>query len=231
VSSTLVSLEPTLTSTGNGTNSNSGSPVLRPIDTASNYGAPQASSPNAPNDKGPAHHDDYFAKAPRIPNGSTRSLPTTPHGSKGNITFSPRIQFHDAWSPQDYDRRGDVATCNRLTPMLAQQIKEELNTFKMVWSITLDCQSQANRNAGDGGPRTFQTTYALFLMIMHLSSGHGVLAIPSKFALVHWSKIIYELPCQLTIMFWLLRTSILASICSRVETNLLAGDEQAKQHL
>jgi len=65
-------------------------------------------------------------------------LPSTPHGSKGNITFSPRIQFHDAWSPQDYDRRGDIATCNRLTPMLAQQIKEELNSFKMVCAITLD---------------------------------------------------------------------------------------------
>lgn len=76
-------------------------------------------------------NDDYFTK-PRIPNGSTRSLPSTPQGSKGNITFSPRIQFHDAWSPQDYDRRGDIATCNRLTPMLAQQIKEELNSFKMV---------------------------------------------------------------------------------------------------
>ena len=49
-----------------------------------------------------------------------------------NISFSPRIQFHDTWPPGEYDRRGEIATCNRLTPMLAQQIKEELNTFKMV---------------------------------------------------------------------------------------------------
>jgi hypothetical protein len=49
-----------------------------------------------------------------------------------NISFSPRIQFHDTWPGTEYDRRGEIATCNRLTPMLAQQIKEELNTFKMV---------------------------------------------------------------------------------------------------
>ena len=91
---------------------------------------------NAPitptHDKGKANIDDYFTKPPKIMNGSTRSLPVTPAGGSRNITFSPRIQFHDAWSPHDYDRRGDIATCNRLTPMLAQQIKEELNSFKMV---------------------------------------------------------------------------------------------------
>ena len=71
---------------------------------------------------------DYFT--PRLV--ATKSVPSTPGGSKGNISFSPRIQFHDAWSATEYDRRGEIATCNRLTPMLAQQIKEELNTFKMV---------------------------------------------------------------------------------------------------
>jgi hypothetical protein len=40
--------------------------------------------------------------------------------------------FFETWPSQEYDRRGEVATCNRLTPMLAQQIKEELNSFKMV---------------------------------------------------------------------------------------------------
>ncbi|KAH3916536.1 hypothetical protein HBI56_047010 [Parastagonospora nodorum] len=115
----------------NGTGSDSGSPVLRPTDKAPSF---RSNSPSTPNDKGSVRNEDYFAR-PRIPNGSTRSLPSTPQGSKGNITFSPRIQFHDAWSPQDYDRRGDIATCNRLTPMLAQQIKEELNSFKMEMEV------------------------------------------------------------------------------------------------
>lgn len=114
----------------NNTSSDSGSPVLRPVDVGQIYGA---STPGTPvNDK--KRHDDYFAKPPRFPTGSTRSLPTTPQGGR-NISFSSRIQFHDAWSPSDYDRRGDIATCNRLTPMLAQQIKEELNSFKMEMEV------------------------------------------------------------------------------------------------
>ncbi|OWY57957.1 Protein BNI4 [Alternaria alternata] len=119
-----------------GTNSDSGSPVLKPVDMGPNVGSSRSSSPATPKTEvGQARNDDYFGKPPRIPNGSTRSLPTTPHGGLRNISFSPRIQFHDAWSPQDYDRRGDIATCNRLTPMLAQQIKEELNSFKMEMEV------------------------------------------------------------------------------------------------
>ncbi len=82
--------------------------------------------------------DDYFAAAPRLPsNGTTQSLPGTPRGLSRNISFSPRLQFHDVWSSTEYDRRGDIATCNRLTPMLAQQIKEELNSFKMVSILSM----------------------------------------------------------------------------------------------
>ncbi|KAF1923216.1 uncharacterized protein M421DRAFT_9860 [Didymella exigua CBS 183.55] len=117
----------------NGTNSDSGSPTMRPLD-----GPNPTFATNAPitptHEKGKANSDDYFTKPPKITNGSTRSLPVTPAAGR-NISFSPRIQFHDAWSPHDYDRRGDIATCNRLTPMLAQQIKEELNSFKMEMEV------------------------------------------------------------------------------------------------
>lgn len=60
------------------------------------------------------------------------ATPGTPQSTKRCTTFSPRIVFFETWPSQEYDRRGDIATCNRLTPMLAQQIKEELNSFKMV---------------------------------------------------------------------------------------------------
>lgn len=114
----------------NGTGSDASSPVIRPVDAPESV---KASAPNTPiqQDQTP----DYFAKPPRLANPSTRSLPTTPQGSLRNISFSPRIQFHDAWSASDYDRRGEIATCNRLTPMLAQQIKEELNSFKMEMEV------------------------------------------------------------------------------------------------
>lgn len=134
---------------GTGTNSDSGSPVLKPVDAAPQIPGVKVSSPATPKtDVKQSRTEDYFAKPPRITNGSTRSLPSTPNGGLRNISFSPRIQFHDAWSPQEYDRRGDIATCNRLTPMLAQQIKEELNSFKMVcnpMTIVLAYVNNCNR--------------------------------------------------------------------------------------
>ena len=121
------------------TSSPQSSPIIRPQGAAFTDGqvtvSPASSMPGTPRDERHSHSltstnssSDYFSRA----NGSAaRSMPSTPQSSR-NISFSPRIQFHDVWSSTEYDRRGDIATCNRLTPMLAQQIKEELNTFKMV---------------------------------------------------------------------------------------------------
>lgn len=115
-----------------------GSPDARPTLTAetSNNHSPASSMPATPRDERASRSmssttSDYFSG--RLGAAVAKSMPNTPQGSR-NISFSPRIQFYDAWSSGDYDRRGDIATCNRLTPMLAQQIKEELNTFKMVCS-------------------------------------------------------------------------------------------------
>lgn len=103
--------------------------------------SPMSSAPSTPNDESQGHrrtgsiaigNEDYFMSALRL-RRDARSPPGTPQaGAKRSATFSPRIVFYDTWPSQEYDRRGEVATCNRLTPMLAQQIKEELNTFKMV---------------------------------------------------------------------------------------------------
>lgn len=124
-----------------GTGSDTSSPVVRPADASHQTETPKSSAPSTPNDDSPRpvhvhiSGEDYFGGGPRLPNSSSRSLPNTPHGTSRNISFSPRIQFHDAWSSSEYDRRGDIATCNRLTPMLAQQIKEELNSFKMEMEV------------------------------------------------------------------------------------------------
>lgn len=80
--------------------------------------------------------EDYFAGLPRMLTTEVKSDLDTPTGiTKYAVSFSPRIQFHDTWPSGEYDRRGEIATCNRLTPMLAQQIKEELNTFKMEMDV------------------------------------------------------------------------------------------------
>ncbi|GAA6006206.1 hypothetical protein JCM11491_002070 [Sporobolomyces phaffii] len=47
------------------------------------------------------------------------------------IAFAANLSVHTTWPAAIYDRRAEPATCNRLTPSLAQQIKEELNSFKM----------------------------------------------------------------------------------------------------
>ena len=50
---------------------------------------------------------------------------------KKKLMFAEEHLFHSTWPAHVYDRRGELATCNRLTPVLAQRIKEELNTYKM----------------------------------------------------------------------------------------------------
>lgn len=105
--------------------------------------SPISSVPSTPNEEAQGHRrtgsvaigsEDYFMSALRL-RQDTKSAPGTPQGHKRNATFSPRIMFYDTWPSGEYDRRGEIATCNRLTPMLAQQIKEELNTFKMEMEV------------------------------------------------------------------------------------------------
>ncbi|KAJ4292315.1 bud neck involved protein [Collariella sp. IMI 366227] len=103
--------------------------------------SPNSSAPSTPNEESQRRagtvtigSEDYFVSALRLRQDS-KSSPSTPQGSKRNATFSPRIVFFETWPSQEYDRRGEVATCNRLTPMLAQQIKEELNSFKMEMEV------------------------------------------------------------------------------------------------
>ena len=139
---------------GSGTDSGNSSPHTRPADVKTTdftlpqlprfADSPHSSAPSTPtDDHTPRGHrrtdsvtiegEDYFMSVARFAGSEAKSLPGTPRSITGrNISFSPRIQFHDTWPSGEYDRRGEIATCNRLTPTLAQAIKEELNTFKMV---------------------------------------------------------------------------------------------------
>ncbi|KAG8736823.1 hypothetical protein FRC10_008814 [Ceratobasidium sp. 414] len=55
---------------------------------------------------------------------------TTP-GNTRRLTFATNLSVYDTFPASTYDRRSEPATCNRLTPALAQRIKEELNSYKM----------------------------------------------------------------------------------------------------
>ena len=143
-----------LTVAGAGTDSGNSSPILRAVDARGPAPvlaqaprmseSPRSSTPSTPADDHPPRlghrrtdsvaieSEDYFMIA-RYASGETERLPGTPRSiAARNISFNHKVQFHDTWPSGEYDRRGEIATCNRLTPMLAQQIKEELNTFKMV---------------------------------------------------------------------------------------------------
>ncbi|EAU34203.1 conserved hypothetical protein [Aspergillus terreus NIH2624] len=108
--------------------------------------SPHSSAPSTPEDQMRsgnrrsdavriAGEDDYLTEG-RLAGGESKSAPISPQAvMPKSLVFSPRIQFHETWPSGEYDRRGDIATCNRLTPLLAQQIKEELNNFKMEMEV------------------------------------------------------------------------------------------------
>ncbi|TNY23258.1 hypothetical protein DMC30DRAFT_44681 [Rhodotorula diobovata] len=83
---------------------------------------------------GPYAHAELNASAPALNHFSSLSSmrPSPPATAKGRrIVFASNLSVHTTWPAAIYDRRAEPATCNRLTPVLAQQIKEELNSFKM----------------------------------------------------------------------------------------------------
>ncbi|THV01230.1 hypothetical protein K435DRAFT_853944 [Dendrothele bispora CBS 962.96] len=65
--------------------------------------------------------------------GST--APTLTHRSattpSKRLAFANNLSVYDTFPPSMYDRRSEPATWSRLTPALAQRIKEELNSYKM----------------------------------------------------------------------------------------------------
>ena len=128
--------------------------------------SPQSSTPSTPEDQprtGIRRPDTVkIASSDDLPDGKNGNLGQTT--SSKSLLFSPRIQFHETWPSGEYDRRGDIATCNRLTPLLAQQIKEELNTFKMVGIIIATrINRMLTRNTGDGSSRNLENLHTLSL--------------------------------------------------------------------
>ncbi|ORY91084.1 hypothetical protein BCR43DRAFT_498484 [Syncephalastrum racemosum] len=65
---------------------------------------------------------------------TSTAVPSTTASAKkaGRLQFCPTIQVHETFSSSEYDRRCDNnATCQKLTPLLAMKIKQELNEFKL----------------------------------------------------------------------------------------------------
>jgi hypothetical protein len=123
-----------------GTDRMDGVAPLRPDSPASGERTPTVESPigsarNLPSGAPMGHHSNSSMPTLSLmmKPGSSNSVPqrsvTAPQ--KKRIIFAEQQIFHSTWPAHVYDRRGELATCNRLTPLLAQRIKEELNTYKM----------------------------------------------------------------------------------------------------
>ncbi|KAI5953655.1 BNI4 [Candida jiufengensis] len=63
---------------------------------------------------------------------------------QSGVRFSSRIILYDTYNGDEYDRHPDTATCNQLTPSLAQQIKEEMNLIKSEMEVHVEsrCYTQ-----------------------------------------------------------------------------------------
>jgi hypothetical protein len=62
--------------------------------------------------------------------GRAQRSATSPMPRK-RLNWAPECAIYHTFHATEYDRRSEPATCNRLTPALAQEIKDELNGFKM----------------------------------------------------------------------------------------------------
>lgn len=117
----------------------SGPPLLPPL----TFDSPQAMSPTlsaSSSTSGDINRNSVF-NHPGLNNSEPTlstmvvSPPTLTHRSATTpakrLAFATNLSIYDTFSPTAYDRRSEPATWSRLTPALAQRIKEELNSYKM----------------------------------------------------------------------------------------------------
>ena len=80
------------------------------------------------------NHPNLNSSAPVL-SSILSSPPTLSHRSATTpvkrLAFANNLSVYDTFPSSVYDRRSEPATWSRLTPALAQRIKEELNSFKM----------------------------------------------------------------------------------------------------
>ena len=80
------------------------------------------------------NHPNLNSSAPVL-SSIPSSPPTLAHRSATTpakrLAFANNLSVYDTFPSSVYDRRSEPATWSRLTPALAQRIKEELNSFKM----------------------------------------------------------------------------------------------------
>ena len=107
----------------------SGAPVFLP---ALSFEDDEGTRP--PSERTLFNHPNLNSSAPVLSTALSQP-PTLAHRSATTpakrLAFANNLSVYDTFPSSVYDRRSEPATWSRLTPALAQRIKEELNSFKM----------------------------------------------------------------------------------------------------
>jgi hypothetical protein len=104
---------------------------------AAGQGQPSPTTPTAAPTGAHAifNHPALNSSAPALTSFSTSLASPVPRAAtaptKKQLAFASNLSVYDTFSASMYDRRSEPATWSRLTPALAQRIKEELNSYKM----------------------------------------------------------------------------------------------------
>ena len=80
------------------------------------------------------NHPNLNSSAPALSTMSSAAPTLTNRSATApskRLAFASNLSVYDTFSATVYDRRSEPATWSRLTPQLAQRIKEELNSYKM----------------------------------------------------------------------------------------------------
>jgi len=104
-------------------------PTFHPFD------SPRAMSPDPQFGvyQNPAHNTSAPSLTVAAQKPSNPRSMTVP--ARKRIIWAPECAVYSTYDAGTYDRRSEPATCNRLTPQLAMEIKQELNAFKLEMTV------------------------------------------------------------------------------------------------
>lgn len=78
------------------------------------------------------HYGIGLHASPKLRPAASSSSSSLVINEKRKIQFCTTIQVHETFSALDYDRRCNTnATCQKLTPVIAMKVKQELNEYKL----------------------------------------------------------------------------------------------------
>ena len=154
-----------------------------------------------PNSSAPALSTMFSAAHPPTLSQRSATAPTK------RLAFASNLSVYDTFPATVYDRRSEPATWSRLTPALAQRIKEELNSYKMeemevhaasrVQCVYPSCTRRLLTNRD-----LFSVQHTIFrLMLSGVEMASGSLFLVLFAFLVRFCSTVLTVPCAVPVHF------------------------------